>query len=217
MTTDLLLVRHGATAHTAERRFSGCTGLNPPLSGLGERQATALAARLRRGRGIDAVVASPVARAHRTAEVIARACGVSVQVEHDLREIDFGEWEGRTAAEIEGARPGVVAAWRADPAATPPGGESVAAVAARVAGVRRALAGRFAGGVVVLVSHLYPVRVSVLDALGAGYASAHRMEVEPTSISEIRATVDGATSLVRHNDATHLGPEMNPDGPVQDR
>jgi probable phosphoglycerate mutase len=207
-TADLLLVRHGATAHTAQRRFSGCTGTNPPLSALGERQAALLAARLadRFGDsgGVDAVVTSPMARAHRTAEVVAAACGTALQVEDDLREIDFGGWEGRTAPEIEIRHPGALAAWRADPSSTPPGGESVDAVAARVDAVRRRLAGRRPGGVVVLVSHLYPVRVSVLDALGAPYVSAHRIELEPTSITEVRATGHGLTALVRHNDTAHL-------------
>jgi probable phosphoglycerate mutase len=204
MITDFLLVRHGATEHTAQRRFSGCTGVNPPLSATGERQAARLAERLGRSGGVDAVVSSPLARAHRTAQLVAGACAAALHVEPDLREIDFGEWEGRTPAEVEQGWAAGLAAWRASPSVAPPGGESVDAVATRVAAVRRRLAGRFPGGVVVLVSHLYPVRVSVLDALDVPYASVHRMELEPTSISEIRATEDGATSLVRHNDAAHL-------------
>ena len=208
-TVDLLLVRHGATAHTAERRFSGCTGVNPQLSALGERQAALLAARLadgfREAGGVDAVVTSPIARAYRTAELVAAACGAALHVEDDLREIDFGEWEGRTPAEVEAGSPGALAAWRADSSITPPGGESVDAVAARVSAVRRRLAARHPGGVVVLVSHLYPVRVSVLDALGAPYASAYRIELAPTSISEVRATGQEVAALVRHNDVAHLG------------
>jgi probable phosphoglycerate mutase len=202
--TTFLLLRHGATAHTAQRRFSGCTGANPPLSAVGERQAALVAARLRAAGGVHAVVSSPVARARRTADVVAAALGVAVQVEDDLREIDFGRWEGRTGDEVQQQWPAEVAAWRASAAVAPPGGECVDAVAARVAGVRLRWAQSCPGRTVVLVSHLYPVRVSVLDALGAGYPSVHRMTLEPTSVSEIRATAAGATALVRYNDAAHL-------------
>lgn len=213
--TTFLLVRHGATEHTVQRRFSGCTGRNPPLSELGERQAALLATRLaglggagRPDSGDAAadlvVVSSPVLRARRTAEAVAAACAAPLQVESGLREIDFGQWEGRTLAEVRQGWPEELAAWRSGAAMAPPGGESVGDVAARVALVRQALAGRHPGAVLVLVSHLYPVRLSVLDAVAAPYASVHRMILEPTSISEIRTTAGGATDLIRYNDTAHL-------------
>ncbi len=202
--TTFLLVRHGATAHTAQGRFSGCTGENPPLSEVGERQAALLAARLATVGRVDAVVASPVRRARRTAQVLAAALGVHVHVEDDLREIDFGSWEGRTGADVQQRWPAELAAWRGSSAVAPPGGECVEQVAARVADVRQQWARRCPGATVAFVSHLYPVRVSVLDALGAPYPSVHRMSLEPTAVSEIRATPAGATALLRYNDAAHL-------------
>jgi probable phosphoglycerate mutase len=202
--TTFLLIRHGATAHTAQGRFSGCTGDNPPLSEVGERQAALLAARLAAVGGVDAVVASPVRRARRTAEVLAGALGVDPHVEDDLREIDFGRWEGRTGTDVQRRWPAELAAWRASSAAAPPDGESVEQVAARVAAVRQRWAQRCPGATLAFVSHLYPVRISVLDALGVPYPSVHRMALEPTAVSEIRATPAGATALVRYNDAAHL-------------
>jgi probable phosphoglycerate mutase len=199
--TTFLLLRHGATAHTAERRFSGCTGDNPPLSEQGERQAAALATRLARLPRVDAVLTSELARARRTAELVAAACGLAVQVEADLREIDFGDFEGRTGAEVERHRPAELAAWRASPGTAPPGGESVQEVAGRVAAVRDRWARRHPCGTVLLVSHLYPVRVSALDALGAPYGSVHRMTIEPTSVTEISTA---PATLLRLNDAAHL-------------
>ena len=71
--TTLLLVRHGATAHTAQGRFSGCTGDDPPLSPVGQRQAGALARALVTAHGADALVSSPVRRAAQTAAVIGAA------------------------------------------------------------------------------------------------------------------------------------------------
>lgn len=201
--TTLLLVRHGATAHTAQRRFSGCTGDDPPLAQTGRAQASRLADTLAAA-GIDAVVCSPMRRTRQTAEILARAVGVPTAVDEDLREIDFGAWEGRTGPEVDHGWPGGLTAWRADPATAPPGGESVTAVAHRVAGVRRRLADAHPGGTVLLVSHLYPVRLSVLDALRAPYESVHRMLLEPTAVTQLRVAGGDAGTLVRYNDTGHL-------------
>jgi probable phosphoglycerate mutase len=202
--TTLVLVRHAATAHTAQRRFSGSTGSDPVLSGTGERQAARLGARLSGRTGIAAVVTSPAARARRTAEVVAAACGLPVRVDDALREIDFGRWEGRTADEVARDWPDDLAAWRAGRPIRVPGGETVAAVAARAATARAAAVRSHPGATVVLVSHLYPVRLSVLDALGAGHAAVQRMVLEPTAVTEIRVGPGDAATLHRYNDVAHL-------------
>jgi probable phosphoglycerate mutase len=203
--TTLLLVRHAATGHTAQRRFSGSTGADPDLSEVGELQAARLGDRLSARPGIAAVVTSPAARARRTADVLAAACGLPVRVDDDLREIDFGRWEGRTGAEVARDWPDELAAWRAGRDIRVPGGETVAAVAARVAAARSAAVRAHPGATVVLVSHLYPVRLSVLQALGAAPAAVQRMVLEPTAVTEIRVDPDGAALLVRYNDVAHLG------------
>ena len=206
----LLLVRHGATAHTAERRFSGCTGQNPELSAIGREQARRLAAELRRryaepsGARVAAVVCSPVRRARETAEAVAEALGLPLEVDDDLREIDFGDWEGRTVEDVQARYPGELAAWRADATLRTPGGESVADVARRVRTAIRRLSERHHGATALAVSHLYPVRLSVLDTLGAPLEAVHRMEHDPTAVSELRMR-DGALALWRYNDSAHLG------------
>lgn len=204
--TAFLLVRHGATAHTAQRRFSGGSGANPPLSDLGQRQAAALASNLSADdpqREISAVVSSPIRRAVQTAKVLADALHLPTTVDVDLREIDFGQWEGLTSDEVEHGWPGGLAAFRADAGAKPPDGEAVTHVAERVRRVRTGLAERHPGATVLVVSHLYPVRLSVLDALGAPHKSVHHMQHEPTGVSEVRVT-GGIAHLVRYNDVTHL-------------
>ncbi len=200
----LLLVRHAATAHTAQGRFSGSTGADPVLSEAGERQAARLGARLAARPGLTAVVTSPAARTRRTAEVVAAACRVPVRVDDDLREIDFGSWEGRTGDEVKRRWPGELAAWRAGAGITVPGGEGVAVVAARVALARRAALLAHPGGTVVLVSHLYPVRLSVLDTLGAPHAAVQRLVLDPTAVTEVRVGPDGSGTLVACNDTAHL-------------
>jgi len=204
----LVLVRHGATAHTAEGRFSGCTGSDPELSDVGRGQAQLLAAQLRLlhappERRIDAVAASPIRRARETAAMVAEELGLPVQPEDDLREIDFGAWEGRTPEDVRWRWADQLARFRADAGLAPPGGESVADVADRVRRTRDRLARQHPGRAVLVVSHLYPVRLSVLDALGAPLEAVHRMVHEPASVSEIRS-LQGAWTLVRYNDASHL-------------
>ena len=203
--TTLLLVRHAATALTAQHRFSGSAGADPELSAAGEDQAARVAARLARRGGIAAVVCSPAARTRRTAAVIASACGASLSEEPDLREVDFGAWEGRTGAEVAAGWPDELAAWRAGEPVRPPGGETVEELGARVAAARAALLRSHDGATVVVVSHLYPVRTSVADALGVPRAAIHRMVLDPTGITEIR---DGDV-LVRHNDAGHLADQAS--------
>jgi ribonuclease H / adenosylcobalamin/alpha-ribazole phosphatase len=210
----VLLVRHGATAHTAERRFSGCTGANPQLSPTGRRQARLLADELRRAGPVSAVVCSPVRRAQETAASVGEALGLTPSVDEDWREIDFGDWEGRTVEEVRRRWADELDAWRAEPHRLAPGGEAVADVADRV---RRALAGltgprrSAGGGTVVVVSHLYPVRLAVLEALTAPLEAVHRMEHEPTAVSELRRR-DGVLALHRYNDSRHLGAGSGPDG-----
>jgi ribonuclease H / adenosylcobalamin/alpha-ribazole phosphatase len=204
----LLLVRHGATAHTAQGRFSGSTGSDPELSDVGRRHAELLAAELRRlhaapRRPVDAVVSSPVRRARETAAVVADELGLPVQVDDDLREIDFGAWEGRTLEDVRARWGEELAGFRADARVAPPGGESVADVAQRVRRARDRFAQRHPDGAVLVVSHLYPVRLWVLDALGAPLEAAHRMEHEPTAVSEVRLR-QGVWTLFRYNDSGHL-------------
>jgi broad specificity phosphatase PhoE len=94
--TTLLLVRHGETDWNAEGRLQGHT--DRPLNEFGRRQAAALAERLADD-GIDAVYASDLARARETAEILAERLGLPVATDPDLRERNWGNWEGLTGSE----------------------------------------------------------------------------------------------------------------------
>jgi broad specificity phosphatase PhoE len=96
--TTLLLARHGETDGNAEGRLQGHT--DTPLNDFGRRQANALAEQLA-GQGIDAVYASDLSRARETAEIVADRIGLPVTLLVDLREKDWGTWEGLTSAERE--------------------------------------------------------------------------------------------------------------------
>lgn len=98
----LLLVRHGQSEWNADGRWQGQA--DPPLSDLGRRQAQAAAAAIG---AVDAIVASPLERAHRTALAISEAVGVGpVLVDDDLMERHAGEWQGLTRAQIDAQYPG---------------------------------------------------------------------------------------------------------------
>ncbi|WP_432488352.1 histidine phosphatase family protein [Kineococcus sp. SYSU DK018] len=202
------MARHGATAHTAQGRLSGSTGQDPPLSEVGRDQARRLAGALRAAGGADVLVCSPVLRARQTAEEVATALGLGLRVEDDLREIDFGDWEGLTPAEVDRRWPGAQDAWRQCSTEPVPGGESLEQVGDRVARVRERLAAEHPGGRVLLVSHMYPVKLTVVDALGVPRVVMHRAHVDPTGLSEVRALPAGDPrgpwTLLRHNDSAHL-------------
>ena len=105
--TRLLLVRHGESTWNADGRWQGQA--DPPLSALGEQQAADAAAHVD---AVDAVWSSDLARAQRTAEIIAHERGVDVRIDARLRERDAGEWQGYTRAEIEERWPGALESGR---------------------------------------------------------------------------------------------------------
>jgi probable phosphoglycerate mutase len=191
--TRLLLVRHGATAHSAEQRFSGRNEL--PLERAGSAQAAALADFLSDEPPVAAVVASPLRRAVQTAEWITTILKLPLATNPDLVELDFGEWEGLTAREASDRDPAAMASWFGSADAAPPGGESWAALARRVLRARDALLAQHPGKRVVVVSHVTPIKVLVLDALHAPNEGLRRLHLDAGSISAVDYYADGAASL----------------------
>lgn len=197
----LLLIRHAETEHNAQARCQGQS--DPPLSAEGLRQAAALAARLA-GEEVHAVYAADLRRATETAAAIAAAHGLAVHTDPRLREMAFGEWEGLTWAEIGVRYPQEWAAWQADPLhVAPPGGETLAQVAARVRSVFEAIAERHSDQCVAVVSHGGPLRVWLSLALGLPPQAHWRFRVDPASVSELDVCGEEAF-IVRLNDTAHL-------------
>ena len=141
--TSLLLVRHGQSEWNAQGRWQGQA--DPPLSPLGEQQAVEATGRLDR---VDAVWASDLVRAVRTAELVAHELGVEVVVDSRWRERHAGEWQGHTRDEIEAAWPGYL-----DGGRRPPSWEPDADVVARALDACAAVAAAHPGGVVLVVTH----------------------------------------------------------------
>lgn len=201
----LVLLRHGETPLTPQKRFSGSGGTNPPLSAAGRDQAHRVADALARRGTVQTVLASPLTRTRQTAEIVAARLGLDVVVEDGLRETDFGAWEGLTFGEVRDRYPDDLNAWLADPAARPTGGgESFAEVAARIAVTKDELVTAHAGRTVLLVTHVTPIKTLVRLALGAPPESLFRMELSAASLSAVAYYADGNASVRLFNDTSHL-------------
>jgi ribonuclease H / adenosylcobalamin/alpha-ribazole phosphatase len=200
--TDTLLLRHGETALSVERRFAGRG--DAPLTEAGRRQAAAAAARLAARGGIDLIVTSPLQRARRTAEAIAEATGVAVQVDDDLVETDFGDWEGLTFGEAAARWPEEIPAWLASAEVAPPGGESLTAVARRVLRALDRLLAAQSGRTLLLVSHVTPIKTLACRAMLAPPATMFRIHLDVGSLSEVQWFADGPALVRSLNDTAHL-------------
>ncbi|MGH3964786.1 MAG: bifunctional RNase H/acid phosphatase [Pseudonocardiaceae bacterium] len=200
--TRLLMVRHGQTEHSAQRRYSGRGDL--PLTELGERQAAAAAARLSTTDGATAVVSSPMLRARQTAKPVADALGVPVSVHDGLIETDFGAWEGLTFAEARERDPDLHTRWITDTSVSPPDGESMDEVHRRVRRVRDQLIAEHGGATLVVVSHVTPIKALLRMALDAGPSLLHRLHLDLASLSIAEFYPDGPASVRLVNDTSHL-------------
>jgi ribonuclease H / adenosylcobalamin/alpha-ribazole phosphatase len=154
---------------------------------------------------VAAVVTSPLSRCTATASVIAAATGSPpVVTEPDLIECDFGQWEGLTFAEVRSRWPAEMDAWLGDTSASPPGGESFDAVSTRV---RRAVAGlrqAYPGMVVVVVSHVSPLKLLLRDALAASDTFLYRLYLDPGGLSIVDSWPDGGVAVRSVNETGHL-------------
>ena len=164
MSTTVFLVRHGSVLGAETRRFIG--HIDIPLSDLGARQVTALAERLRDVR-LDAVYTSDLARARRSAEILAAPHGLATVAMPALREFAMGRWEGLTSEEVRSLDAAAFTAWMSDVAGYQfPAGENLDQLAARAWPAFEAIAAAHRGGAVAVVAHGGTNRVIVCRALG---------------------------------------------------
>ncbi|MFH9365386.1 bifunctional RNase H/acid phosphatase [Streptomyces anulatus] len=201
----LVLLRHGETALTPEKRFSGSGGTDPELSATGRGQAERAADHFAALGTVQEIVSSPLRRCRETAAAVAGRLGLDVQIDEGLRETDFGAWEGLTFGEVRERYADDLTAWLASPDTAPTGGgESFAEVAERVAAARDRIVARYAGRTVLLVTHVTPIKTLVRLALGAPPEALFRMELSAASISTVAHYGDGNASVRLLNDTSHL-------------
>jgi probable phosphoglycerate mutase len=200
--TTTVLLRHGDTQLSPEHRFCGLRDL--PLSANGTRQAKAAADRLASGAPIDAVVCSPLLRAVDTAAIAAAELGLTVVTDEDLRETNFGDWDGFTLEEIQQRWPAAAAAWRHDPQQAPPGGESFAATAHRVNRACDRLLREHGGQTVLVVSHVTPIKILLCQALGVPLSTLYRLYLGSACLNEIQWYGREFAAVRSVNDTSHL-------------
>lgn len=198
--TRLLLLRHGAAEGSREGRFYGAT--DAPLLAEGEAQAREAAVRaaawLRAAE--TALYASPLVRSARTAEILAGAMGLDAKprVVPEIAELRLGDWEGETHGSLMEKSPARLRAHYENfvHSGPPGGGESLAALAARVLPALRLLRGRERGKNVIVCGHAAVNRVILCDALGAPLDSFFRLEQDFAALNVIDYH-EGGAPLVR--------------------
>lgn len=202
--TYTVMARHGATALSLEKRFSGLGGEDAPLVDLGREQAHALARELTHRADVEQIVCSPLLRTRQTAQIVGDALGLPVAVIDGFAECAFGDWDGFTFAEVKERWPRELDAWLGSTEIAPPGGESFEQCRARVMRARAEVIERFAGERVLVVAHVTPIKVMVAQAVGAPLTSLYRMELPPCSISTLAWFPDGNASMFSFAEASHL-------------
>jgi broad specificity phosphatase PhoE/ribonuclease HI len=199
--TVAMLLRHGETPLSVEKRFSGRGDV--ALTERGEAQAAAAARRLADS-GIDVIVSSPLRRAQQTAAAVAEAVGLEVTVDDGFVETDFGDWEGSSLREVSKISPAEVRAWLDDPRVAPPGGESMVATAARVAAARDRVMSQHPAKNVLVVSHVTPIKMMLRDALDAPMNAVYRLHLDLASLSIVDWFAESRSVVRLMNDTSHL-------------
>lgn len=199
----LIIIRHGESEWNRIGRYQGQA--DAPLSDLGSRQAEALASRLR-SEPIHAILASPLQRARRTAEAVARHHpDVPFIVESALLEIDHGDWQGLMSAEVVEKYGIGLNEWRHHPTRSQmPNGESFSNILKRVLDMKERLCNEYADRNVLVSTHDVVVKILVADALGMDMDRINRIWVTNASVSVIEYG-DGMPYLVSLSEACHLG------------
>jgi broad specificity phosphatase PhoE len=199
--TRLLLLRHGQTELSVQRRYSGHG--DPELTPLGHAQAAGAAARIANVPDVAAVLTSPLRRALQTAALVAEATGAPLHVRKGLIETDFGAWEGLTFLEARDRDPQLHAEWLGSEEVAPPGGESFAAVGRRVSAELADVLRDYPGATLVLVSHVTPIKMLLRDALQGGPGVLYRLHLDLAALSIVDFYPDGGASVRLVNDTSH--------------
>ena len=199
--TRLFIARHGRTAWNSQKRYQGQQDI--PLDDVGRRQADALAHRLSR-EPVTAVYSSDLERAMQTAQAIAEAHQIEARPVAGLRELDFGEFEGKTSEELERDLPAELESWRLDSMTMrPPGGETMLELDARVKSWFSATIGEHENETIAIVAHGGPVRRLIALLLNLSLDSYWRIRVDNAALTVFESGSSGYV-MTALNDVCHL-------------
>ncbi|WP_148575234.1 bifunctional RNase H/acid phosphatase [Nocardioides caldifontis] len=191
--TTLVLVRHGDTAATKARVFSGRTGADPGLDDDGRAQLRATADWLAPlAERSPVLLSSPLRRTRESADILAARFELGYEVDDGLVEAGFGAWEGLTYQEVVERDQERFLAWLADPGLPAGGtGDSLTGMVARMAETRDRILEKHRGRTVVALTHLTPIQLLTLDVLQSPLKAVFRTEVAPGSVTVLAWYPDG--------------------------
>jgi len=202
MTVNIILVRHGQTEWNRVERFRGQFDI--PLNSAGIEQAEKTAHQIVRRWRPAAVYSSPLSRALQTAERIAAACGLTLQPEIGLTDIDYGDWQGLTLDAVKEKWPKLVKKWFRNPGSVQiPGGENLTTVQRRALTTLCELAERHDQQEIVLLSHTVVIRAILLGMLRADLDGLWQIGQEPCAINLIEYNPEN-TVILSINCVDHL-------------
>jgi broad specificity phosphatase PhoE len=203
MTARLHLVRHGETDGNVAGRAQGRRDV--PLNDFGRQQAAALAMRFRAVPAVR-VLCSDASRARDTAEPIARALGLAVEIDPRLAEVDQGELDGLTGEEMRERAPEFLERWGAeDPSDLRiPGGETLGETQERMVAAVNAAASEAVTKSIVIVSHNLAIKTLLCHAIGAPLRGFRALQVDTASVSLVDWRAGTPWTVIEINDRCHL-------------
>lgn len=189
--TTIDLIRHGEPV--GGRKYRG--QIDDPLSEKGWAQMRAAVAD---HAPWNVIISSPLSRCIEFARELGERTNIEVKTESRFMEIGFGEWEGRTADELEQENPGQVQRFLSDPLNhTPPGAETLPEFEARIISAWNVVLQQHAGQHVLLVGHAGMMRMIIRHVLGMPLERMYRILVANAAISRIRSEGVGEKALTR--------------------
>ncbi|MFM8621145.1 MAG: bifunctional RNase H/acid phosphatase [Candidatus Nanopelagicaceae bacterium] len=202
--TFVYMIRHGETILTPDRKFSGIGKLNPPLTQEGRAQAAKVAAEIAKVKP-DILISSPLQRTKDTADEIAKTTGLAPIYDEVWYECSFGDWDGLSVDEVKEKWPEDYISWISSSAFTPPGGESYDDLAARIEPAFDALAEKYPGQKVVIVTHNGVIKQLASIVLEGNPNSLFHIDVSPCSISSFSIwPSDGLRAVRSINERGHF-------------
>lgn len=206
MITKLLLIRHGETEWNALGKFQGSKNID--LSDAGIKQAGYLKERL--DGAFDCIYTSPLNRAQKTAEILCSEMNIAPIVTKDLREIDFGEWEGLTIDEIRNTYGKEFALWRSDEINAPlcGGEQSIKLASIRAKKCVLDIVNSNKGKTIAIVAHGGIIKAAILGLFDLKMTMYHKITLGNTAISELHFNENNEAKIVTLNDTSHLPKDM---------
>lgn len=202
MKTKVFLVRHGETEWNKLGKFQGSVDIN--LSEEGVKQAEYVSKRF--NGDFDCVYTSPQKRAFHTAEIICEHTRIKPVIAHEMREINYGKWEGLTVKEILKDYPNEFDIWRNDEVEAPIcGGDlSMKKASVRARNAIREIVSNHKGQKIIIVAHGGIIRAALVGLFNWSMTMYHKIAIGNTSICELNFDDDLNPIIIKVNDTNHL-------------